>query len=132
MRPPSFVAIFSIVLIAYTTPAFTQTPKPEAIARQATRCALHADLAASTERDVAAKAKWLRQKEALVLFSASVATSEQFLSWTNEFTDEIVAAKSPRQYSAVISRSTSVCQAFLAAHADELTAAYNKAHGNGG
>jgi hypothetical protein len=114
------------------TTVAAQASDSEALAKQATRCALHADLASSTEKDQEAKAKWLRQKDALVIFSLSVSTSEQAQIWIDEFADEIVNAKTPKQYAEVVRSSTAACQAFLSAHGSDVTAAYNKAHGQGG
>jgi hypothetical protein len=87
-----------LLMLLLAAPALaTESGPARAVAQQAVRCALHADLAAGIESDPALKARWLEQKAALVVLAVrSGASTDDLDGWIAEFADEIVRRMSKR------------------------------------
>ena len=111
-----------LAMLLLTVPAFAQElDTTQGLTKQAIRCALHADLAASNERNSKLKTQWIKQKDALVLFASRTGTSSaQLDAWISEFADEIVAVEGA-EYEALVRKSSETCQAFLTAHGGEIS-----------
>lgn len=89
----------------------------DAIVRQASRCALHAHLSATSAQDPAAKAAWGAQKNAMTTFALrSGASPADVQRHMDAFGQEIVQAQKSKSLPALATNSAKACEAFANQH----------------